>query len=100
MKLGALLKNKRKEMGYSLAKLGALAGVSPTHIMNIEKGSVPTNQTLTLLAQALNLDYKEVLKMGLREKEPEIWKILQESDRQLEALDSSLPLVQMIQGLS
>ncbi len=34
--------------------------------------------------------------MGLREKEPEIWKILQESDRQLEALDSSLPLVQMI----
>ena len=96
MTLGQLLKQRRKELKLSMAKLGKLAGISPTHIMNIEKGSIPANQILILLAKALGLDHRDILKRGLKERDPEIWKILQESDKQFEAVNSDFMLSQMI----
>lgn len=76
MTLAKLLKEKRTKLGWSMAKLGEVARISPTYIMKIEKGHRPTNQVLIKLAKSLDLDLKIVLQMVEYERDPKAYELI------------------------
>lgn len=58
------IRQKRKKLGLSQDKLSKLAGVAYNTIVKIESGENlnPTIETLTKIAEALNIDINELLK--------------------------------------
>ena len=76
MTLAKLFKDRRSALGWSMAKLGEVAALSPTYIMKIEKGHIPTNQVLEKLAKALDLDLKSVYKMVEYERDPKAYELI------------------------
>lgn len=60
MVIGEKLKFIREQKGLSMGKLSRLSGVSNTLISNIEKGAATTFSTAEKLADALNLDIKQL----------------------------------------
>ena len=63
--IGELIKNARKEKGYSARKLAKLCDISHTEISNIEKGQrfKPAILTLKAFEKYLDLDFKELASM-------------------------------------
>lgn len=63
--IGELIKNARKEKGYSARELAKLCDISHTEISNIEKGQrfKPAILTLKALEKYLDLDFKELASM-------------------------------------
>ena len=62
--IGVLIKNARKEKGYSARELAKLCDISHTEISNIEKGERVKPAVLTLKAfeKYLDLDFKKLAK--------------------------------------
>ena len=70
--LGNIIRNLRKERGLTQEELARQIGVNYTYISKIEKGRLPytpSQETLRLLAQALDIDPFELL--DLAEKIPD-----------------------------
>ena len=63
--IGELIKNARKEKGYSARELAKLCDISHTEISNIEKGQrfKPAILTLKAFEKYLDLDFKELASM-------------------------------------
>lgn len=62
MNIGDILKNRRNELGLSLAKLRDLTGLSKSTLSDIENGkSNPKIATLEKICDALNIEIKDVL---------------------------------------
>ncbi len=63
--IGELIKNARKEKGYSARELAKLCDISHTEISNIEKGQrfKPAILTLKAFEKYLGLDFKELASM-------------------------------------
>lgn len=62
MNIGDILKNRRNELGLSLAKLRDLTGLSKSTLSDIENGkSNPKIDTLEKICDALNIEIKDVL---------------------------------------
>lgn len=62
MNIGDVLKNRRNELGLSLAKLRDLTGLSKSTLSDIENGkSNPKIATLEKICDALNIEIKDVL---------------------------------------
>lgn len=68
MKLGEIVKNKRKELNLSLRKLGEKAGVDPGWIAKIEKGELPSPIIAIKLARALSEDEDKFRDWVIKEK--------------------------------
>ena len=96
MKVGVRLKQKRQEMGLSMAKLRDVTGISATYIMQIEKGYLPTNQILVKLARALHLDFKDLLRRLEFERDPEAFELLHGTEGVVEVLGPEGPVARMI----
>lgn len=92
MKLGEIIRNRRKKMGLSLAKLRDITGVSATYIMQIEKGHIPTNKVLMQLSEGLKLDNKDLLKTAEYEKDPEAFNIMFENQDNTELIGQVKPM--------
>jgi len=61
--LGRRLRDRRRELGRTLADLGSAAGISVGHASSIEKGtSLPSLPVLARIAHALELTLAEVLR--------------------------------------
>ena len=62
--IGVLIKNARKEKGYSARELAKLCDISHTEISNIEKGErvKPAILTLKAFEKYLDLDFKKLAK--------------------------------------
>jgi transcriptional regulator with XRE-family HTH domain len=61
--LGRRLRDRRRELGRTLADLGSVAGISVGHASSIEKGtSLPSLPVLARIAHALELTLAEVLR--------------------------------------
>jgi transcriptional regulator with XRE-family HTH domain len=70
--LGTLIRRLRKEEGLTQSQLGDAVGVGESYISKIEAGKIsytPSEETLRLLAQKLNVDPLKFLSMA--EKAPE-----------------------------
>ncbi len=70
--LGILIRRLRKEEGLTQAQLGDAVGVGESYISKIEAGKIsytPSEETLRLLAQTLNIDPLKFL--SIAEKAPE-----------------------------
>ncbi|MCI5543880.1 MAG: helix-turn-helix transcriptional regulator [Azospirillum sp.] len=64
----ALLKQERQRQGISCYKLAKGCGLSKTSIAYIEKNeNKPTLRTLVMIADYLNVDLSEYLKVSLNE---------------------------------
>lgn len=62
MNIGDILKNRRNELGLSLAKLRDLTGLSKSTLSDIENGkSNPKIATLEKICDALDIEIKDVL---------------------------------------
>jgi hypothetical protein len=63
--IGELIKNARKEKGYSARELAKLCDISHTEISNIEKGQrfKPAILTLKAFEKYLDLDFKKLASM-------------------------------------
>lgn len=62
MKLGERIKELRKAKGLTQAELGQLLGVSASMIGQYENGfRYPKKETLTKIAEALSIDYEDIL---------------------------------------
>ena len=61
--LGALLRQKRQEMGYSMTQLAEAAGVRDSTVLRIERGefAAPRPDKLARFAALLGIDQAEVL---------------------------------------
>ena len=62
--IGARIKSRREELGWSLSKLAEEAGVSKGYIWSLEKGDVesrPSGQTLYGIAEALGVTMSDLL---------------------------------------
>ena len=61
---GDFLRGKRIERGFSINKLALKSGISNAHISRMERGlrPPPNPKTLKYLAEALNINYPEMLK--------------------------------------
>ena len=66
MRLGEVIKQKRKEMGFTLIHLSKLSGVSYGILFRIENNSIqnPHPDFLTKLAASLELDYVELMNIS------------------------------------
>ena len=62
--IGKNIRRYRKKLGLSQDKLSKIAGVAYNTIVKIESGenSNPTIETLTKIAEALNIDVNDLLK--------------------------------------
>lgn len=79
--LGTLIRRLRKEEGLTQSQLGDAVGVGESYISKIEAGKIsytPSEETLRLLAQKLNIDPLEFLSMA--EKAPEELKAAVDSE--------------------
>lgn len=64
--LGRRLRDRRRELGLTLADLGAAAGISVGHASSIEKGaSLPSLPVLARVAHALELTLADVLRASV-----------------------------------
>ena len=64
--LGRRLRDRRRELGLTLADLGAAAGISVGHASSIEKGaSLPSLPVLARIAHALELTLADVLRASV-----------------------------------
>ncbi len=64
--LGRRLRDRRRELGLTLAELGAAAGISVGHASSIEKGaSLPSLPVLARIAHALELTLADVLRASV-----------------------------------
>ncbi len=62
IKIGLKIKLERTKRKLSQEKLGELAGMSKTHIGDIERGTtVPSIETLNKIALALNIELVELI---------------------------------------
>lgn len=79
--LGILIRRLRKEEGLTQSQLGDAVGVGESYISKIEAGKIsytPSEETLRLLAQKLNIDPLKFLSMA--EKAPEELKAAADSE--------------------
>lgn len=62
LKVATLIKNKRKELGFSLKDLENITGISASYINRLENGNrtSPSLETIKKIALALNLDTEEL----------------------------------------
>lgn len=66
--IGALLKERRKELGYSLQDVGNFMKTTKTTIMNYENGYTSMNiSALIKMCGFLRLDYIEVLEKARKQ---------------------------------
>lgn len=64
MRIEILLKEIRIKSGYSLEKLSKLTGISSSHLNYIERNEKePSLSMAIIIAQALNIDIKELYKI-------------------------------------
>jgi transcriptional regulator with XRE-family HTH domain len=64
--LGRRLRDRRRELGLTLADLGTAAGISVGHASSIEKGaSLPSLPVLARIAHALELTLADVLRASV-----------------------------------
>jgi len=62
-KLGIKIKEIRKSMGYTQAKLAELANIDDKHLSKIENGiHLPTYKTLKKLSEILNFNFQDLNK--------------------------------------
>jgi transcriptional regulator with XRE-family HTH domain len=62
IKVGEVLRDKRKSKGYSLRKLEELSGISYSHLSKIERGEIkPTKETINSICKALEEDPEPIL---------------------------------------
>lgn len=79
--LGTLIRRLRKEAGLTQLQLGEAVGVGESYISKIEASKLsyaPSEETLRLMAQQLNVDPLKLL--SLAEKAPEELKAAAESE--------------------
>ncbi len=70
--LGTLIRRLRKEEGLTQSQLGDAVGVGESYISKIEAGKIsytPSEETLRLLAQKLNIDPLKFLSMAEKASE-------------------------------
>jgi transcriptional regulator with XRE-family HTH domain len=65
-KLGEVIRNAREAKGMTLRRLEAAVGVSNAHLSQLETGRIerPSMALLFALAEALDLDYPKLLRLG------------------------------------
>ncbi len=73
MKVGELLKLKRKDKGYSLRQLAIKVGISHSTIADVERGGILKEETIKRIIRALSLnsvEEKEIFELLTLEKIP------------------------------
>lgn len=72
-KFAVMLKQARMKKGYSLAQLGEIIDTSPSYIQRLEKYERrnPSISLFFLLAEALDIDILDMLKVAIDQKELE-----------------------------
>lgn len=65
MRIEFMIKQIRKEKGYSLEQLSKLTGISKSHLNYIERNEKePTFRMVLIIAQVLDVDMNDLYKMG------------------------------------
>ena len=63
---GTTVKNHRREMGLTQARLSRLAGVSQQEISNIERGKLPSGEALWKINEVLGIAMFDALTPNLQ----------------------------------
>lgn len=92
-KFAVMLKQARMKKGYSLAQLGEKIDTSPSYIQRLEKYERrnPSISLFFLLAEALDIDIWDMLKVAIDQKELEVKPVemlLLQSEYSIKGIDS------------